>query len=70
MARIHECYAVWLKDDIMAEVFNNKKETDAYFKQNKQNVRRYCHEKLVATYNSEKATFEVKSETQIFPALD
>jgi hypothetical protein len=70
MARIHECYAVWLKENITAEVFYTKKEADAFFKQNQKKVHRYCHERLVARYESGKATFEVKSETQIYPALD
>jgi hypothetical protein len=70
MARIHECYAVWLKDNITAEVFYKKAEADAFVKKNLKKVLRYCQEKLVARYESDKATFEVKSETQIYLALD
>ena len=34
MARVHECYAVWLKGNITAEVFYNKAEADAFFNKN------------------------------------
>jgi hypothetical protein len=70
MARIHECYAVWLKGNITVVVFYNKAEADAFSNKNRKKVFRYCQEKLVARYESDKAAFEVKSETQIYPALD
>jgi hypothetical protein len=70
MARIHECYTVWLKGNVTAEVFHTKKEADAFFKENQKRVYRYCHEKLVARYENGDVTFEVKSETQLYPSLD